>query len=329
MIPNCKNPQKSPLFFCNLCYYTTCNKKDYGKHLQTKKHLMVSSPNQNPQKSLENPQKTSRMVCSCGKTYLHKSTLSAHKKKCLHVNKVESVIEEEVTENSIEKINSIDKDELINYLLKENSEFKQMLLEQNKIVMKMCENNTSMVTNNSINSILNNSISNNSNNKTFNLNVFLNEQCKDAMNIMEFVDSVKLQLSDLESVGKLGFVEGISKIIIKNLNAMDICKRPLHCSDEKREVIYVKDDNKWEKENDEKGRLRKAIQYIAHKNTKILPQFKEKHPDCIKSESKYSEYYSKLIIEAMGGIGNNESEKENKIIRNITKEILIPKKSIL
>jgi len=171
----------------------------------------------------------------------------------------------------------------------------------------------------------NTTLINNSNNKTFNLNVFLNEQCKDAMNIMDFVDSLKLQLSDLENVGKLGFVEGITNIIVKNLKAMDVHKRPVHCSDSKREVMYVKDENKWEKENNENKKLRKAIKYIAHKNTKLLPEFKAKYPDCSKSESKHLDHYNKLVIEAMGGRGNNDIEKENKIIKNIAKEISIDK----
>jgi hypothetical protein len=168
-------------------------------------------------------------------------------------------------------------------------------------------------------------INNNSHNKTFNLNVFLNEQCKDAMNIMEFVDSLKLQLVDLENVGKLGFVEGISNIIVKNLQALDVHKRPVHCSDSKREVMYIKDEDKWEKENDEKLKLRKAIKRIANKNSRLLPVFKQKHPDCGKSESAFSDQYNKLIIEAMGGSGNEDFDNENKIIKKIAKEVTINK----
>jgi hypothetical protein len=142
---------------------------------------------------------------------------------------------------------------------------------------------------------------------------------------MDFVDSVKLQLSDLETVGRLGFVEGITNIIIKNLQALDVHKRPVHCSDSKREVMYIKDEDKWEKENEEKKKLRKAIKKIANKNYVLIPEFKEKHPDCIKSSSPYSDQYNKLIIEAMGGSGDNDLEKENKIIRNIAKNVIIDK----
>jgi hypothetical protein len=145
------------------------------------------------------------------------------------------------------------------------------------------------------------------------------------MNIMDFVDSLKIQLSDLENVGKLGFVDGISKIIVKNLNSLDETKRPVHCTDAKREVMYVKDEDKWEKENEEKKKMRKVIKHVVHKNSKLLKEYKEKHPDCEKSNSKYSDQYDKLIIEAMGGKGDNDVEKEDKIIKNIAKTVTIDK----
>ena len=165
----------------------------------------------------------------------------------------------------------------------------------------------------------------NSNNKTFNLNVFLNETCKDAMNITDFVDSLKLQLSDLENVGEIGYVNGISNIIVKNLNLLEENKRPIHCADKKREVIYIKDEDKWEKADDDKKKLRNMINKVSRKNERLLQKFKEVHPGCNYSESKYSDQYSKLVIEAMGGTGNNDEEKTEKIIRNIAKEVVIDK----
>jgi hypothetical protein len=194
-----------------------------------------------------------------------------------------------------------------------------MLVKQNTELLEVLKNGT----NTTINS---NNV--NSNNKTFNLQFFLNETCKDAMNIMDFVNSIQLQLSDLESVGKLGFVEGISNIITTNLKALDVTKRPVHCADNKREVLYVKDDNKWEKEDDQKKKIRKAIKRVATKNLCLLPKFKEAHPDCNRSSSKYSDQYNKIIIEACGGSGNNDSEKEDKIIRNIAKLVTIDKKQM-
>jgi hypothetical protein len=146
------------------------------------------------------------------------------------------------------------------------------------------------------------------------------------MNIMDFVDSLKLQLSDLENIGRMGFVEGLSSIIVRNLRELDITRRPVHCSDSKREVLYIKDENKWEKENEENKKLKKAIKYIAHKNCKLIPEWKQKNPDCINSNSKKSDEYNKIVIESMGGGINIDDElSENKIIKKIVKEVIIDK----
>jgi hypothetical protein len=287
------------IFYCNICDYYASRKYHFDRHLLSPKHTKSTNDNETGVKGV----KWAKYDCpNCKKIFNDRSGLWRHKKKCIVKN-----------DNSVH----IDKDEIIKYLMKENGEFKELLMEQNKMVMKVCEKNSI-----DINNINNTTI--NSNNKTFNLNVFLNEQCKDAMNIMDFVDSLKIQLSDLENVGKLGFVEGITNIIIKNLRALDVHKRPVHCSDTKREVMYVKDENKWEKENVEKKKLKKAIKHIAHKNSKLLPEFKAKYPDCMHSDSKKSDQYNKLIIEAMGGHGD-DSVQEDKIIKNIAKEVTIDK----
>ena len=260
-----KNPQKILLkFCCKTCDYYTSNKKDYTKHLLTLKHqnLMKTNDfiNKNPQKS----PKDKNYVCNCGKIYKHLSSLYKHKNNC-------NFIETEVTDENM----AADKDLIM------------MLVKQNTELMEILKNGT------------NNNQSHNTNslNKTFNLQFFLNETCKDAMNIMDFVDSIQLQLSDLEKVGELGYVEGISNIIVKNLKALDITQRPVHCTDKKRETLYIKDENKWEKEDNEKKKIRKAINKVACKNQRLLPKFKEVHPDCIKSASKFSDQYNKMIIE--------------------------------
>jgi hypothetical protein len=209
--------------------------------------------------------------------------------------------------------NTNNNDKLVEYLMKENSELKHMIID-------VCKNINPSNTQN--NNSFNNS---NSHNKTFNLQFFLNETCKDAMNIMDFAESVKLQLSDLEKVGEIGYVDGISNIIVKNLKALDETKRPVHCTDTKREVLYIKDDNKWEKEDNDKKKIRKLIKKVADKNARLIPKFKEEHPDCNRSISKFSDQYNKLIVESMGGSGDNDQEKEEKIIRKIAKEVTIDK----
>jgi hypothetical protein len=178
--------------------------------------------------------------------------------------------------------------------------------------------------NTSVNTI--NNINNNCNNKTFNLQVFLNEKCKDAMNIMDFVESVKLQVADLENVGKVGYIEGISNIIIKNLQALDVDKRPVHCTDQKREVMYVKDENIWEKEDENNKKLRKAIRLIAHKNICMLKEYRATYPDCEDYDSKKNDQYNKIVYESMGGKGDNDYDKDTKIIKKIAKNVIIDKK---
>jgi hypothetical protein len=238
--------------------------------------------------------------CDCGKKYKHRQSLFTHKKKCIIFNK-----------NEKDEINIINEKDIIISLLHQNNELQNQIIE-------MCKEK-------SITNINNIGTNVNSNNKTFNLNVFLNETCKDAMNIMDFVDSIKLQLSDLERVGELGYVEGISNIIVKNLNALDVTQRPVHCTDKKREILYIKDENKWEKENKNKEKMHKLVKKIANKNAKLLPKFKEEYPDCVKITSKLSDQYNKIIVESMGGSGDNDLEKEEKIIKKITKEVLIDK----
>jgi hypothetical protein len=267
------------------------------KHTNTDKIL----PN-TAEKNAENAAAiVNSFICDCGNIYKHRQSLFNHKKKC----NIQSV-----TDSNVELF---DKDQLILMLIKQNSELIKDTSEFKNMMMEVIKNGT------------HNTINTNSHNKSFNLNLFLNETCKDAMNIMDFVDSIKIQLSDLENVGKLGYVQGISKIIVNNLNLLDETKRPVHCADSKREVMYIKDENKWEKENEDKAKMRKMIKYVTHKNTKLFKEFKEKYPGCEKSDSKYSDQYDKLIVEAFGGKGNNDVEKEDKIIRNIAKNVTIDK----
>jgi hypothetical protein len=258
----------------------------------------------------ENPKKDiiSDFICqNCNKEYKSRVGLWKHKKIC-NINVISDIDK---------KDDSFDKEQLILMLIKQNSELIKETSEFKNIMMEVIKNGTHNNNNNTTNT--------NSHNKTFNLQFFLNETCKDAMNIMDFVDSIKIQLSDLEKVGKIGYIEGISNIIVKNLNLLDESKRPVHCTDSKREVMYVKDEDKWEKENENKQKLRKAIKHVAHKNSKMLNEFRVKNPDCLKSTSKVSDKYNKLVFEALGGKGDNDLEKEDKIIKNIAKEVTIDK----
>jgi len=298
-----ENSQKSQqIFLCNKCHYMTCKKCDYDKHLLTLKHTNVDILLTNVYTKSQKVAKNNH-ICECGKEYKHRQCLYVHRKKCKFNCKNET---QNIHKNSINN-----NDKLVEYLMKENSELKHMIID-------VCKNVNTQNNNHSFNNT-------NSHNKTFNLHFFLNETCKDAMNIMDFIETVKIQLTDLEKVGEIGYVDGISNIIVKNLNALEVEKRPVHCTDNKREILYIKHDNKWEKEDDEKKKIRKVIRKVADKNARLLPKFKEAHPDCSKSSSRYSDQYNKLIVESMGGPGDNDAEKEDKIIKKIAKEVIINK----
>ena len=208
-------------------------------------------------------------------------------------------------------------------IIKQNQEFKELLFEQNNKNLELQKQMLEVIKNGTNN---NTNITTNSHNKTFNLQVFLNETCKDAMNIMDFVDSIKIQLSDIESIGELGYVNGMSKLIIKHLNALDENMRPVHCSDPKRDSMYVKDQNLWTKEDPDNKKIKKAIKYISHKNICAIPEWRAKYPDCGLSDSLKSDQYNHIVIEAMGGPGDNDAEKADKIVKKIAKVVTIDKK---
>jgi hypothetical protein len=280
-------------FECSFCDYNTSRKSSYDKHILTAKHQSQCPVNTLLTKSCKKVASQKFTCQNCNKDYISRVGLWKHKKCCNYDEK---------------NTDRLDKD-LILMLIKDNIELKNMMLE--------------VVKNNTVNNY--NTTNINSNNKSFNLQFFLNETCKDAMNIMDFVESIQLQLSDLEKVGEIGYINGISDIIIKHLKELDITQRPVHCTDKKREILYIRDEDKWEKNDDENKKIRKAIKKVANKNIRMLQKFKEEHPDCGKSDSKYSDQYNKIIIESMGGSGDNDTEKEDKIIKNITKEVVIDK----
>jgi hypothetical protein len=300
-----KNPQK---YECVKCDYTTSNKKDYTKHLQTQKHKnndLAMFSNENVPK---NPH-TEKFECeNCKKKYVDNSGLWRHKKKC----------NADISNNNNNNSNtSVISPELIMNVLQQNNNLQQLLMEQNKTIIELSKNNQIITTNNT------NTI--NSHNKSFNLQVFLNETCKDAMNLSDFINSLTIQLSDLESVGKLGFVDGISNIIIKNLEALEVEKRPIHCCDAKRETMYIKDQDKWEKEDNELKRMKELVRTVRDKNISMVNTWRDLYPECVKSDSKKTTQFNQIYMEAFGGEKGTKQEKEEKIISRIAKSVIIDK----
>ena len=295
-----KNIEK---FECDACDFKCCKKGDYHRHISTSKHKKLVEINKlSTFSTIITSKNIEHLKCpNCSKEYKERTGLWKHKQKC------------SVEKQDDPALTDIVSQEFVMNLLKQNNELQQQLID-------LCKTS-------SANNISNNSVNINSHNKAFNLNVFLNEECKDAMSITDFVNSIKLQLTDLEAVGKLGFVNGISDIIIKNLKALDVHKRPIHCTDTKRETMYVKGAEAWVKEGDDNKQLRLAIKRVARNNFICLELFKAKHPDCVNWDSKHGDHYQKLRIEALGGRGNEDCDNEDKIIRKIARETTIDKVS--
>jgi hypothetical protein len=308
-----KSEKSDTEFYCEICDYKCYRKYDFNKHILTAKHKKQQKSN----KSSESSEKSeNKFTCiSCKKIFKDRSGLWRHKKKC--------TIENDEDDNNFESFNITP--EIILNVIQQNQEFKGLLIEQNKQNHELQKQNNELQK--QMLEVIKNGTNNtvNSHNKTFNLQLFLNETCKDAMNIMDFVDSIKIQLCDIESIGELGFVNGMSKLIIKNLNALAENMRPVHCNDPKRDSLYVKDANVWEKEDSDNKKIKKAIKYISHKNICAIPEWKAKYPDCIYSDSKKSNQYNHIVVEAMGGPGDNDAEKADKIVKKIAKEVIIDK----
>ena len=283
-------------FNCIFCDYYTNKKCNFDSHLNSIKHKNNAFDNKNNSFSAK-PAKS--YLCSkCDKPFKDRAGLWRHNKKCCELSCTQSII------------NGFDKEELIIMLLKQNAE---LIKGQQQISMEIVRNGTNNITNNTTHT--------NSHNKAFNLNFFLNETCKNAMNISDFVNSIKLQLNDFINVGEVGFIEGISNIIVKNLNSLDENIRPIHCTDQKRETFYVKDENIWEKDDEQKKKIKNMIKSVAFKNEKLMKVYKETYPDYNDPESKRSDHYSKTVIEAM----DCKEESREKIIKNISKVTTINK----
>jgi hypothetical protein len=287
----------------------------------TRKHLRLTSATENIKKTHE---------CVCGKTYNHFSSLSNHKQKCLAQLPTQPQEEPDTSLDDIQ-LPTIPTN-LIFELIKQNQEFKQLLIDQNKQLYEKHEENIDLQKQlldvvKDGKTINNNTISNNSHNKTFNLNFFLNETCKDAMNMKDFIKSLELTLPELEKMGEIGFAEGMSRVFVNRLNSLDITKRPIHCSDVKREIIHIKDDNKWEMDNANLDRLRKIIRQLTLKNILKVDDWKKANQGCTEYNSRKNEQYLRINMEAIGPVDEAEVKRDfGKIIRRVAETTAIDKK---
>jgi hypothetical protein len=306
------------LFYCIKCNLSCRDKYNYNRHLLTSKHLTNSSlfsvvvNNKEEKEEKEdddindfNKIKKNFTCNKCDKVFFSNSGLWKHQKKC-DIKPIENKI---INASSIPILTNENITTMFFELLKSNQELQKQMLE-------VCKNSQT----------INNTMSNcHNNNKTFNLQVFLNETCKNAMNLSEFIENMSVELPDLENMGKLGYVEGVSNIIIKNLKALEINQRPIHCTDEKRETVMIKENNVWFKEGEDRENLRKIISTVISKNIILLAEYEEKYPDCNKYDSHRSDEYTKIIMETAGNHANQLEKKKEKIFRLIAREVVIDK----
>ena len=312
-------------FYCEKCHYTTCKKSSWDKHQLSRKHLYGNFMVTNDNEKVAHTSDT--YTCShCDAFYNHPSGLSRHKKIC------KKLLSNNKTANHVESNAKNDKDDtikemkgMIYTLVTQNKDMQNMIRDQNNTIVELSKN-AGHGGNNTMNHSHNHT---NSYNKTFNLQFFLNETCKDAMNITDFVNSLKLTLQDLEQVGELGYAEGISRMFVKGLNDLEVTKRPIHCSDLKRETLHIKDKDKWEKDNPAQDRLKKAIKDLSNKNIMLLDDWQKENPGCKEYDNRKNDIYLKMMVESLGP-ANDIAEKRDfgKIIRTIAKNTIIDKDTL-
>lgn len=293
-------PKNAEIFYCESCDFECRKKSNYDKHLLTRKHKIRTNSNE------KNAEKvTSYMCLTCGKNYSSRSSLWYHKKKCIEIPSEDKIVISENKPNTSEN-NDLLKDMLVK-VIDENKELRKTVQD---MIPKI--GNTTNTTNNITNK--------------FNMNIFLNEECKDALNLMEFIDSLQIQMEDLVNTGKTGFVNGITNIFIRGLRELEMHKRPLHCSDLKREVLYVKDNDTWEKENENKDKITKAINSIKRNNMQQITSWLEENEDTIVNDKDKSDEYLQILQNSLGGSGDQQDKNIQKIIKNVAKEVCLSKK---
>ena len=302
-----KLPKVAHIFCCTNCDYNTSKKSSYNKHITTDKHKKMVNDSKMMTNDSEKLLKVANYQCLCGKSYSYDSGYYRHKKKCNYKIPFDSNIQQTIDIQNKQH-------ELIIELIKDNKEIKEFMMEQNKQIIELAKLAGHNITH-----------TNSHNTNKFNINMFLNEKCKDALNISEFVSQLEVGIEDLEETGRLGFADGISKIFVNGLKQLELYNRPIHCNDSKREILYIKSDDKWAKEDNNKPILTKAIKEVAHKNMKQISKWQKLHTEYSDPDSKQNDTYLKIVSESMSGSSKEESEKNyDKIIKKLVKETTIP-----
>ena len=301
-----KNAEKCQEYFCKTCDFKCFKKSNYEKHLLTNKHNTTNT-------TKIQPKNAGKYICDCGKEYRYRGSLHNHKKTCDYKKDDENIELEHTNEVIDLKDHIITKEDdtnLVVKLMKQNSELMEVIKDQNETMKEM------------IPKIGNNNNNTNNTNNNFNLQVFLNEDCKDALNIMDFISSLQIQLKDLEATGKMGFAESTTNLLIEGLKGLDITKRPIHCSDLKRETLYIKDNDVWEKETDNKEKMTRAVKYLQKESFGVIPDWVRKHPGCARGDNQHNDEYMEIVGNTAGV---DKIKDVNKISKKVAKEVTLNK----
>ena len=336
-----KTPKNAKIYTCEKCNFKCSKLCDFNRHLMTAKHKMLTNANEKV------PKNAKAFMCSCGKVYKQAPSLTRHKKKCTYIAEDDTdTIIDDIVVNEIDIIPKLpnnstpisDSAALIN-IIKENQEFKSLMVEQfthlqehikeqqehikesHKDNMEMKKQMVDAVKN------TNNITNNTTNNTQFNLNFFLNDTCKDAMNITDFLGNMNVNIDEIEYIGNHGYVNGMTKMIMDRLKDMDITKRPIHCTDIKRETMYIKDQNEWSKDTEELSKLRKILSRITMNNYRTVPQWKIAHPKCEEMDTRDYNFCYKMMRVILGDVEEAQVKMDNKIIKTMAKELFIRKES--
>lgn len=354
-LDNEKTAKLKHVFSCDACSFNTCKKSNYTAHLLTPKHLKITNDNE---KAADNKCPIEKVyTCSCGKVYKHQSGLCKHKNKCKQIYSIVDVNALEPIQNdTVTPKGQAVEISLVFELLKQNQEFKDLMIEQsrqlleqqNKLLLEQQEksNNKQLLEQQNkllmeqqeksnhvqlqiLEAVKDGKLGNNNTNchNKFNLNVFLNETCKDAITMNDFISSMEVTMEDFIETGKVGFVDGISKVMIERIRDMELHTRPMHCTDLKRETVYIKNEEKWEKDDTDKTSLRNAVKHVAKKNYRQLkPWFDSSQPQVEQLGTEECDNYFQYYKAALGGHDRIQDAKfEDKIMKNVIRQVVVDK----
>jgi hypothetical protein len=306
---NKNSPKKTYKYFCGNCTYKCFKQSDYNKHLLTAKHIRLNNVNN------LSPTSNNLFQCICGKVYRQQSGLSRHKRMCDNQSDPVKTVGDD-KKSGHQPIHDADCNKItpneIFTLIKQNQEFKELIIEQNKTIIELSKRTN--IQNNTTN-----------NNQKFNLNFFLNNTCKDAINMSEFIEDMEINFEDIENIGKNGYVIGMTDMILSRIKQLDVTKRPLHCTDLKRETMYIKDNNEWEKDTPDNKKLHKMMSIISKRNYSTIPLWRDEHPECQNMKHPHCDFSVDMLRNVLGDIGEAQIKLDNKVIKNISKCILVEK----